>query len=91
MKAKKGFNLRKVCGEAIIVAEGKENIDFSNIISMNETSAYLWENIQQMDSFTVDDMAKLLTEAYDVAPETALLDAKTLVEQWADAGIIQMP
>ena len=36
MKAKKGFNLRNVCGEQIIVAEGKENIDFSNIISMND-------------------------------------------------------
>ena len=32
MKAKKGFNLRNVCGEQLIVAEGKENIDFSNII-----------------------------------------------------------
>ena len=39
MKAKKGFNLRNVCGEQIIVAEGKENIDFSNIISMNEFSS----------------------------------------------------
>ena len=43
MKAKPGFNIRKVCGENIIVAEGKENIDFSNIISMNESSAYLWQ------------------------------------------------
>ena len=43
MKAKKGFKLRDVCGEKIIVAEGKENIDFSNIISMNESAAYLWE------------------------------------------------
>ena len=43
MKAKKGFNLRDVCGEKIIVAEGKENIDFSNIISMNESSTNrLW-------------------------------------------------
>ena len=32
MKAKPGFNLRNVCGEQIIVAEGKENIDFSNIL-----------------------------------------------------------
>ena len=40
MKAKKGFKLRTVCGESIIVAEDKENIDFSNIISMNESSAY---------------------------------------------------
>ena len=46
MKAKPGFNLRVVCGENIIVAEGEENIDFSNIISMNESSAYLWQNIQ---------------------------------------------
>ena len=32
MKAKKGFNLRDVCGEQIIVAEGKENIDFDSIM-----------------------------------------------------------
>ena len=28
MKKKPGFNLRTICGERIIVAEGKENIDF---------------------------------------------------------------
>ena len=43
MKAKEGFKIREVCGEKIIVAEGLNNIDFSNIISMNESSAYLWE------------------------------------------------
>ena len=48
MKVKNGFNLREVCGEHIIVAEGDENIDFSNIISMNESSAYLWEEVQQV-------------------------------------------
>ena len=53
MKAKKGFNLRSICGERVIVAEGKENIDFSNIISMNEASAYLWDSIGEKE-FTVD-------------------------------------
>ena len=47
MRIKKDFNLREVCGEYIIVAEGKENIDFCNIISMNESSAYLWKEIQK--------------------------------------------
>ena len=42
MKAKKGFKLRNVCGEHVIVAEGIDNVDFTNIISMNESSAYLW-------------------------------------------------
>ena len=77
MKAKPGFNLRNVCGEQIIVAEGKENIDFSNIISMNESSAYLWEKIHDKE-FTNDDLANLLT----------LADAKTLTTQWLNAGLI---
>lgn len=87
MKAKPGFNLRVVCGENIIVAEGEENIDFSNIISMNESSAYLWKNIQGKE-FTHKDLMTLLTDEYDVDADTALNDVKALTDLWAQAGII---
>ena len=49
MKIKKGFVLKDICGESIIVAEGKENIDFTKIISMNESSAFLWESVKDKD------------------------------------------
>lgn len=88
MKAKPGFNLRVVCGENIIVAEGEENIDFSNIISMNESSAYLWQNIQGKE-FTHEDMVGLLTQEYEVDEATALKDVKALTELWLQAGIIE--
>ncbi|SFG12132.1 PqqD family protein [Prevotella sp. KH2C16] len=88
MKAKPGFNLREVCGENIIVAEGKENIDFSNIISMNESSAYLWKMIQGKD-FTPEALQQLLLEEYEVEEETALADAKAVVQQWIKAGIVE--
>ena len=88
MKAKIGFNLRNVCGEQVIVAEGRENIDFSNIISMNETSAYLWNAIQGKD-FTVDDLVELLTQEYDVDEQTARKDAQALADQWLEAGICE--
>jgi hypothetical protein len=88
MKAKKGFNLREVCKSHIIVAEGEENIDFSNIISMNETSAYLWRKVQEMPSFTVEDMASLLMEEYEVDEQTALADSQTLADKWRETGII---
>ena len=55
MKTKKGFRLRDICGEHIVVAEGIDNIDFSKIISMNESSAYLWEKVQGEKEFTVRD------------------------------------
>lgn len=89
MKVKNGFNLREVCGENIIVAEGDENIDFSNIISMNESSAYLWQEVQKLDNFTIDTLTQLLCEEYEIDEATAKKDVTTLATQWAAAGIIE--
>ena len=88
MKAKEGFNLRNVCGEEIIVAEGKENIDFSNIISMNETAAFLWKSVKGKE-FSEEDLVKLLIEQYDVEKDIATNDIKALIKQWVDSGIIE--
>lgn len=89
MKVKNGFNLREVCGENIIVAEGDENIDFSNIISMNESSAYLWQEVQKLDNFTIETLTQLLCEQYEIDEATAKNDVTTLTTQWAAAGIIE--
>lgn len=93
MKVKPGFRLTDVCGSYILIAEGKENIDFSNIISMNESSKLLWESIQDKE-FTVDDLAKILMDNYQIDDntplpyETAFQDAKNVVKQWKEAEII---
>lgn len=88
MKQKTGFVLRNICGENIIVAEGKENMNFSNIISMNESSALLWQKLENKE-FTIEDMANVLMEEYEVTPETALADSTLLAQQWKNAGIIE--
>lgn len=88
MRTKKGFRLRSICGENIIVAEGVENIDFSRIISMNESSAYLWKSIEGKD-FTAETLATLLTNEYEVDDATAKKDAETLVQKWIEAGIVE--
>ena len=88
MKTKKGFRLRSICGENIIVAEGIENIDFSRIISMNESSAFLWQKIAGQN-FTEEDLTKYLTEEYEVDEATAKADVKALVAKWLEAGIIE--
>ena len=64
MKLKKGFEIQNVCGEHIIVPTGVENVDYSKIISLNETAAYLWENISSKESFTIDDLVQLLLNEY---------------------------
>ena len=87
MRTKKGFNLRNVCGENIIVAEGVDNIDFSRIISLNESAAYLWKKVQDKD-FTAEDLISLLLDEYDVDEQTAKQDAETLLKQWQEAEIV---
>ena len=88
MKTKTGFRLRNVCGENVIVAEGIENIDFSKIISMNESAAYLWQKVEGK-SFTIDELTRLLCEAYEVDEETAKADSQTVLQQWLEAGIAE--
>lgn len=93
MKAKKGFKVTDVCGSHIVIAEGEENIDFSNIISMNDSAVLLWNSIQGKD-FTVEDLANILMENYQIDDNTplpkdkALKDAQEVADQWKEAGII---
>lgn len=93
MKAKSGFRLDNICGVNILIAEGKENLDFSKVISMNDSAAMLWEKVQGKD-FTDDDLAQILIDNYEkgdskpLTYEEALTDAKEISEQWLKAGII---
>ena len=88
MKTKKGFMLRDICGEKILVAEGEQNIDYCNIINMNESAAYLWEAVQDKD-FDADTLANMLTEEYEIDKDTALADSKMLISKWMEVGIVE--
>ena len=89
MKVKEGFEMQNVCGEHIIIPAGVENVDFSKIISLNPTAAYLWENIAKRDSFTAEDMAELLLEEYEVEREIALEDSNLIAETWKEMGLVE--
>ena len=87
MKINQGFELREMCGERIIIATGKENIDFSKVISLNESAAWLWNEVEGKE-FTPGTLAALLMEQYDVDEATALADATALVAQWVSIGLV---
>lgn len=88
MKIKSGFELMDVCGEAVVVAHGKENIDFSKVISLNESAAFLWEKVKGLE-FDADELARLLTEEYEVDFDTARRDVEKMMADWLDAGLAE--
>lgn len=88
MDKKEGFVLRNVCGEHFIISEGPTNVDFSKLVSMNESSAYLWQKLPNK-GFSVDDAVKLLQEEYNVDYATASKDVEIVFAKWQKAGIIE--
>ena len=89
MKVKNGLQLQQVCDEYIIIPAGEENMDFSQIISLNPTAAYLWENIAEREEFTIDDMVQLLLDEYEVEEDIAREDCKLIAERWAEMGLLE--
>jgi hypothetical protein len=88
MKIKEGFELKEVCGEHVIFAYGKENIDFSKIISLNETAAFLWNTALDRD-FDAALLVKALCNEYEVDEETAREDVKQIIATWTEIGLIK--
>jgi hypothetical protein len=87
MKIKEGFEIRNVCGENIIIAHGKENIDFTKVITLNESAVLLWNKAVGKD-FTEEDLVNVLLDEYDVEVPRAAEDVKNLVTLWIEAGLV---
>ena len=88
MRIKEGFELRNICGENIVIGHGVDNINFTKVISMNESAAYLWNNVQGKD-FDADTLVKLILDEYDTDEATARRDIDQLLEKWLEAGIVE--
>lgn len=50
MQVKQGFKLKEVCGERILVPMGENNVDFSKLIALNESSYLLWKRMEKVHS-----------------------------------------
>ena len=87
MKTKKGFVLRSLGREFILVAEGLEAADVNKLISMNESAAFLWKSVEGKE-FDANTLIALLMEEYGITREVAEKDVTSLLATWKRAGII---
>ncbi|MCF0193732.1 MAG: PqqD family protein [Bacteroidaceae bacterium] len=88
MRLSQDFYLRDVCGENVIVAEGRRNIDFTQIVSLNESGALLWNEAKKGD-FTIDSLTDVLCAEYDIDRETAHTDTEAIVSRWVELGMTE--
>lgn len=89
MKIKKGFVLREVCSERVIMGEGLGAINFGKLLVLNEMAAWLWQQAQAMGDFTVEALAEKLCEEYDVTADEAKADVAEMIAEWQKVDVVE--
>ncbi len=75
IKAKKGFLLRRLGEEYMVVPVGEASKNFNGMIRMNETGAFYWKEIE--NGITEDGLVEKMLERFeDLDEETARQDLK---------------
>ena len=85
MKLKDGFILRNVAGETVVLPVGS-GLDLNMMITLNDTGAFLWEQLgNETDEAAL--VAALLKE-YDVDEATARSAVSAFVKKLSDNGFL---
>lgn len=87
MKLNDGYELCTLAGQNIIIPSKMTDVDFTRVLSLNDTAAHLWRRMSEGE-FEIADLVAVLTDAYDVSPAEAESDAQALVAQLRDMGLI---
>ncbi len=88
MKTRKGFVLRSLGNEYILMPEGLEADGFDAMISMNESAAFLWKAVESKD-FDAETLIGLLIDEYGISREVAEKDVAAMVKGWKQMKIIE--
>ncbi|MCR5588735.1 MAG: PqqD family protein [Bacteroidales bacterium] len=70
--------VRNVFGENIVIMQSDNTVDMTKVVALNESALLVHDRLVGKD-FTVADVARVLTDEYDVDEATALRDAEALV------------
>ena len=86
MKIKPGFEITNVANDYVLVPVGEQVEHFDGVVVLNEVSAFLLEKLNS--DRTLDELALLLTDEFDVDLSTAQADVTAAIEKLKAIGVI---
>lgn len=88
MKIKEGFILKEIAGSYVVVPVGDSLVDFSLMITTNETGAFLWK--QLLNDTSVSQLVDALKNEYEGAADEELsADVEEFVSLLNENGILE--
>ena len=88
MKVNSDFVMRNIAGENILVPTGEAAEKFNGMITMNEVSAFMWQNIDEVES--KEDLVKMVLNEFEVDEETATRDVENFINELSSINMIEL-
>lgn len=86
MKIKDGYLLRVVAGSNVVIPTGKRSLDLNGMITLNDTGAFIWKQLQEeTDEATI--VAAIL-ENYEVDRPRAEACVDKFVNRLREVGCL---
>lgn len=87
MKIKKDFMLREVANNYIVVPVGKASKTFNGMITLNESSAYLWRQLSE--NITIEELIQRLMNEYDIDICLATNDVNAFISKLKEINVLE--
>lgn len=87
MKISKEFALREIAGNYIVVPFGDRAVSFKSMVTLNETGAFLWKQLEEEK--TEEELIAAMLEEYDIQYETAKADIIKFLEKLKTAKVLE--
>ena len=87
MRIRNDVKVRQVAGENIIIMQDAGATDLTRVVGLNESSVLLFEKLAGKD-FDIDDVVRVLCDAYEVDDTTARRDGTSWMEEMSRNGLL---
>ncbi|MBE6596495.1 MAG: PqqD family protein [Ruminococcaceae bacterium] len=87
MKIKKGFVVREIAGQSVVVALGSATKDFNGMIKLNDSGRVIWDMLSEGKA--AEDIVKKLMEIYEIDEETVRRDVEKFINTLQGANILE--
>ncbi len=86
MKIKDGYIIRNIADNWIVVPLGEKVVEFNGLLSLNETAAFLWRQLE--NECDEDDLCSALMSEFEVDELTAKKDIDEFLQTLKDKKLI---
>lgn len=85
-RASPNYVHRRIAGQHVLVSIGGNIADFNGFVQLNETAAFLWEQLREPK--TADGLVSALTAEFEVTAEQAAADVKDFLAELRENDMV---